>query len=33
MGNGVNICEININAGHSLIFNFSNINPKIKNQN
>ena len=31
--NGVNICEININGGDSLIFKFSNIHPKIKNKN
>ena len=30
--NRVNICEIDINVGDSLTFNFSNINPKIKNK-
>ena len=33
LSNRVNICEMNINARDSLIFNFSNVNAKIKNKN
>ena len=33
MGNMVNIYEININAGDSLIYKFSKINAKIENEN